>query len=449
MSWYNSDNDNSNWYKPLETESNWTSYGPHGPMGASGEEYGTADLPRKDKKRQSIRLIGCAVLALLLVGAFVYSRIMDFNPAPSFPEGPEYDPSLEIPAGDYPDSFSDFFDSFFTQVETVPAEVRIEKYTSELSFELSLEQEKGKELSLGELYSECADSVVSIKGYVDESAGYNWGTGVVLTADGLILTNTHVIDGCDSAEVIDSAGQTFDAKLVGADSISDLAVLKVEASGLHPAVFGESAGLTVGESVAAIGNPLGDTFTGTLTNGIISAIDRDVTYNGRSMTLMQTNTALNEGNSGGPLFNMYGQVIGITNMKMMSTFSSIEGIGFAIPSSTVKNVVNSIVSFGEVRGRPSIGITVGQIPANVALHYEMPEGLYVSAVSEGSDAEKKGIVPGDVVTKVDGIPVVDTNQVNDMKNTKSVGDTMLFTIWRSGEESEIEVSLVDTNDIYR
>ena len=447
MSWYNLDN--SNWYKPLETESSWTSYGPHGPAGEPEAECGPADRVPNRRKRKKIRLIGLAVLTLLLVGAFVYSRIAASSPAAAFPENPAVDPSAEIPAGEYPDNFSDFFDSFFTQAETSEADVRIEKVSSEVSFDLVPEPSDGEKLPLQELYAACADSVVSIKGYVDESVGYNWGTGVVLTADGLILTNTHVIDGCDSAEVIDSAGNIYNAGLVGADAISDLAVLKVEASGLQPAVFGESSGLTVGESVAAIGNPLGDTFTGTLTDGIISAIDRDVTYNGRSMTLMQTNTALNEGNSGGPLFNMSGQVIGITNMKMMSTFSSIEGIGFAIPSSTVQNVVNSIVSFGEVRGRPSIGITVGQIPANVALHYEMPEGLYVSAVSEGSDAEKKGITAGDVVTAVDGTPVSDVEQVNDMKNAKSVGDTMTFTIWRNGAESDVEVSLVDTNDIYR
>ena len=175
--------------------------------------------------------------------------------------------------------------------------------------------------------------------------GYNWGTGVVLSSDGLVLTNTHVIGDCDSAEVVLQGEDRYDAVLVGADTISDLAVLKIEKDGLTPAEFGDSTHLSVGDKVAAIGNPLGDEFTRTLTDGIVSAIDRDISYNGRNMALIQTNAALNEGNSGGALFNMHGQVVGITNMKMMSSFSSIEGIGFAIPSSTVKKVVASLVEF--------------------------------------------------------------------------------------------------------
>ena len=198
----------------------------------------------------------------------------------------------------------------------------------------------------------------------------------------------------------------------------------------------------MGDKVAAIGNPLGDEFTRTLTDGIISAIDRDISYNGRNMALIQTNAALNEGNSGGALFNMHGQVVGITNMKMMSSFSSIEGIGFAIPSSTVKKVVASLVEFGEVKGRPSIGITVGEIPANALEHYSIPEGLYVAAVSEGSDAEKQGI------TAVDGQSVTTTGEVVAMKDAHQVGDQMTFSIWRPEGSLEISITLMDTNDIY-
>ena len=278
--------------------------------------------------------------------------------------------------------------------------------------------------------------------------GYNWGTGVVLSSDGLVLTNTHVIGDCDSAEVVLQGEDRYDAVLVGADTISDLAVLKIEKDGLTPAEFGDSTRLSVGDKVAAIGNPLGDEFTRTLTDGIISAIDRDISYNGRNMALIQTNAALNEGNSGGALFNMHGQVVGITNMKMMSSFSSIEGIGFAIPSSTVKKVVASLVEFGEVKGRPSIGITVGEIPDNALEHYSMPEGLYVAAVSEGSDAEKQGIRVGDVITAVDGQNVTTTGEVVAMKDAHQVGDQMTFSIWRPEGSLEISITLMDTNDIY-
>lgn len=270
----------------------------------------------------------------------------------------------------------------------------------------------------------------------------------MLTADGLIVTNTHVINGADSATVTLYDDTVLNATLVGADSISDIALLKVKGIGLTPAVIGDSSELAVGDAVAAIGNPLGEQFRMTLTNGVISAINRGVSYNGRSMTLMQTNAAINEGNSGGPLYNMYGQVIGITNMKMMSSYSSIEGIGFAIPSTTMRDIVNALVKDGEVRGRPSIGITVGAIPDNASSHYDIPGGLYISDVTKGSDAEAKGIKIGDILLECNGIEVKTTDDVAEIKSELSVGDSIHFKIWRDGETFEVDVVLMDTNDIY-
>ena len=169
-----------------------------------------------------------------------------------------------------------------------------------------------------------------------------------------------------------------------------------------------------------------------------------MSYNGHSMNLLQTNTAINEGNSGGALFNMYGQVIGITNMKMMSSYSSIEGIGFAIPSATVKSVVDSLVENGEFRGRTSIGITLGPVPQAAAEHYDLPEGLYVSAVQEGTDAEAQGIKPG----AVNNIEVTTTQEVLEIKDKYKVGDSLTFSIWRDGTEFDVDVKLMDTNDVY-
>ena len=227
-----------------------------------------------------------------------------------------------------------------------------------------------------------------------------------------------------------------------------MALLKIEASGLAVAELGDSNQLRVGDRVAAIGNPLGEAFRNTLTDGIISAIERGMNYQGRSMTLLQTNTAINEGNSGGALFNLQGQVIGITNMKMMSSYSSIEGIGFAIPSATVCTVVNALVRDGEVKGRPSIGITVGAIPDTAKEKYTLPDGLYVMDVSDGSDAKEKGIKKGDVITAVNGIPVTTTDEISDIKNEMAVGDTIVLTVWRDGESMDVSLVLVDTNDIY-
>ena len=347
-----------------------------------------------------------------------------------------------------PDNFADFFESFYETVQEDVADIGIERVPLPIEFELALLDSPAEPLSLQELYAACAPTIVGISAYRGNEVGYSWGTGVILSSDGLILTNTHVVNESDRATVTLSNDEVYPARLVGADAISDVAVLKIEAEGLIPAVFGQSGALRVGDPVAAIGNPLGEEFRSTLTDGIISAIERGVSYNGRTMTLLQTNTALNEGNSGGALFNMYGQVIGVTNMKMMSSYSNIEGIGFAIPSLTVQNVVRALVRDGEVRGRPAIGITVGSIPESAASHYELPEGLYISDVSKGSDAEKQGIRPGDILTAVNGVPVKTTDEVNALKNELQVGDTMHFTIWRDGKLMEFAVRLVDTNDIY-
>ena len=278
--------------------------------------------------------------------------------------------------------------------------------------------------------------------------GYNWGSGIVIREDGLILTNTHVLEDCDRAVVTLEDGTEYDAELIGADTISDIALLKISATNLATAELGDSTGLRVGDRVAAIGNPLGEDFRNTLTDGIISAIECGMNYHGRSMTLLQTNTAINEGNSGGALFNLYGQVIGITNMKMMSSYSSIEGIGFAIPSATVCNVANALLRDGEVKGRPAIGITVGAIPANAKEKYSLPDGLYVSDVSEGSDAKEKGVLPGDIITAVNGTAVETTDEISAIKDSLKVGDTMTLSIWRDGETMEITITLVDTNDVY-
>jgi serine protease Do len=355
--------------------------------------------------------------------------------------------SNRVSDGSLPDSWEDYFDSYYDDVQSSSVEIDIPR-ADPVDFTLNLEEPGETELSLQELYESCASSIVAITSYVDGEDGYYWGTGIIASSDGLIITNAHVIDGCDSAEVTLYNDESYEAKLVGADGISDIALLKIEASGLPVASFGDSNSLSVGDSVVAIGNPLGEEFRSTMTSGIVSAIDRGINYNGRTMNLIQTDTAINQGNSGGALFNLYGQVIGITNMKMMSNYSSIEGIGFAIPSSTVKSIVDALSVDGEVRGRPSIGITVGVIPDTARENYDLPEGLYISAVQENSDAAAKGIETGDILTAVNGVQVTTTQEVADIKEAMSVGDTLVLTIWRDGETMDIEVALVDTNDVY-
>ena len=433
--WYATENDG--WYAPLQQE--------------------TTAQKTKKKGRGWIK----AAIAVLLVIALIVGSALVF---PNGGAGKEAqtaegdDPNFGqfiLPGGEddtMPDDFHDFFADFYTSAaDESRTNIKIEQVPLPVSFECTVAP-AGEELSLQELYRRCSGSIVAISGYIDGKNGYNWGTGVVLSRDGLVLTNTHVIADCDRATVTLADDSVWEARLVGADSISDIAVLKIEAKDLTPAVFGDSAALEVGDSVAAIGNPLGEEFRLTLTRGIISAIERGMNYKGHSMNLLQTDTAINEGNSGGPLLNMYGQVIGITNMKMMSSYSSIEGIGFAIPSATVVKIVNVLTRLGVVEGRPSIGITVGMIPDAAREKWPdmMPKegGLYISAVAEGSDALAKGIRPGDIILEVDGTVVSTTAEISAMKDKLAVGETMHLKILRDGKILEFDVAMVDTNDVY-
>ena len=437
--WYD-----ENWYAPLK--------------GNEAEALPQQDTAEKPKKKRTALWISLSVLLVicLLIGtslAFRGTGRTAIDIPVSTDDGTNFSgrsyQSGDDSDGSLPDSSEDFFNNYFTSTTTETAEVNIERAEVPIDFTLETVSASGEELSLQELYSQNSSCVVGIMGFINGRSGYYWGTGVVISSDGLIVTNTHVIEDCDSATVILYDESEYEAKLVGADSISDIAVLKIEAAGLDCAEFGDSTELSVGDRVAAIGNPLGSTFISTMTDGIISAIERGVTYNGRNISLLQTNTALNEGNSGGPLFNMYGQVIGITNMKMMSSSSTIEGIGFAIPSATVKTVVNSILENGEYRGRTSIGITVGTVPAEAMEKYGMPEGLYVSSVTEGTDAEAKGVAAGDVLTEVNGQPVTTTDEVAAIKDAFAVGDTLHMRFWRDGEYYEVDVMLMDTLDVYK
>ena len=435
--WYVSESDS--WYAPLQE-----------PQSAAPSAAG------KTKSRGWIRgLIAVAVIVGLIIGSALLFPNGNAAKEAEKNEGGSSFGQFVIPPqeneGELPDDYREFFENFYTATDTSRTVINIER--TELPIDFTCETAAaGEEISLQELYRSCAPSIVGISGFMNGKSGYNWGTGVVLSPDGLILTNTHVIADCDRAVVTLSDDSVYEAKLVGADSISDIAVLKIEASGLIPAVFGDSTVLEVGDRVAAIGNPLGEEFRLTLTRGIISAIERGISYKGHSMNLLQTDTAINEGNSGGPLLNMYGQVIGITNMKMMSAYSSIEGIGFAIPSATVVKIINVIVREGVVSGRPSIGITVGAIPDAAREKWPdmMPEtgGLYISAVAEGSDALAKGIRPGDIILEADGVAVSETAELSGMKDKLSVGDTMHFKLLRDGEIIEVDVAMVDTNDVY-
>ncbi len=295
-------------------------------------------------------------------------------------------------------------------------------------------------LSLQDIYDKAIPSVVSI---TCAGQGTSSGTGVIITASGYVITNAHVVEGARQITVLLSDERQFPAELVGADTVSDLAVLHIEADGLIPAEFGDSTLLRVGDSVVAIGDPLGIELRGTMTNGIVSAINRDVSTGGRTLTLIQTNAALNSGNSGGPLINCYGQVIGINTLKMgvFTSQSGTEGLGFAIPSTTVKEIADQLISQGYVSGRPGIGITGEGVSSFYQLYYRLPAGLYITEVDPDSDAAAKGLATGDILLSVGDQRITTSEDLTAALTSYEVGDTVRIVIYRSGRQYAADLTL--------
>ena len=300
-------------------------------------------------------------------------------------------------------------------------------------------------LSLQEIYTKLIDSVVSIScAYPNGSSS---GTGLVLTADGYLVTNCHVVSGASYISVLFTDGREMPAALVGADEISDLAVLYVDAGDLIPATLGDSSSLRVGDTVVAIGDPLGIELRGTMTDGIVSAINRDITLQGRTMSVIQTNAALNSGNSGGPLINCYGQVIGINTMKIGDYVNSagVEGLGFAIPSTTVKEIVNQLIGQGYVSGRATLGLTGEDVSGFYQLYYRLPAGFYITEVDPDSSCWAAGIRAGDIVTYLDDQRISGTDDLKAFLYNSTPGNSVTITIYRSGKSYTGTVTVEEAN----
>ena len=308
-----------------------------------------------------------------------------------------------------------------------------------------VEIDTGKQMTPAEVYAANVNSTVGITtsvttnfwGYQSTSAAS--GSGFIISDDGYILTNFHVIEDSDSISVSMYNGDSYDAALIGYDESNDIAVLKIEAEGLAPVILGDSDNLNVGDSVVAIGNPLGE-LTFTLTSGAISAKDREVTLSGNvTMNLLQTDCAINSGNSGGALFNLYGEVIGVTNAKYSTSSSSsasIDNIGFAIPINSIMSIVESIIEKGYI-SKPYIGISVLDVSEETQ-QYGIPAGAAIQAVTEDGPAAQAGLQKGDVITSVDGAAMTSKELVSYIGEA-SVGQKMVFSIYRQGENLEITV----------
>ena len=305
-----------------------------------------------------------------------------------------------------------------------------------------------KVMTAAEVYAVNINSVVGITtsvttnlfGYQTTSAAS--GSGFVLSADGYVLTNQHVIEGSSSITVTFYDGTSADATLIGYDTSNDIAVLKVEATGLTPVTMGDSDLMNVGDQVIAIGNPLGE-LTFSLTSGVVSALNREVTTSsGVTMNLIQTDCAINSGNSGGPLFNLYGELIGITNAKYSGSSASgasIDNIGFAIPINNVRSIVEGIIENGYF-SKPYIGISVSDVSAE-AQSYGLPQGAAVALVEEGSPAEKAGLQLSDIITHADGKEVDGSNTLVSIVRSKEVGSELKLTVYRQGQTLEIIITV--------
>ena len=316
-----------------------------------------------------------------------------------------------------------------------------------------------KEMTPAEVYAANVNSTVGITTSIVST---NWwgipvegaaaGSGFIISDDGYIVTNYHVIEGASGAKVTLYDGSTYDASLVGYDQSNDLAVLKIDATGLTPVVLGDSDSLSVGDQVVAIGNPLGE-LTFSLTQGYVSALDREVTLSSGSssngtretftMELIQTDCAINSGNSGGALFNMYGEVVGITNAKYSSSSSSeasIDNIGFAIPISDVRSIIDSIIEKGYI-SKPYMGVTVTDVTEDIHGLYNMPYGAVMREITEGGPAQKAGLQVGDIITGLNDTEITDGDSLVDAVGSCQPGDTVTLTVYRSGETIQLEATV--------
>ena len=374
--------------------------------------------PRRRKRRFSLPI--CMGLAALLISLVAISAVMESLWPVQLLHGDDEDYSYHQPGYDQ------------EELDTTPPSIPRAETGAGVTVELR--PDTGEALTYTQIYDKNLPSMVSIQ--AEDAKTYSTGTGVVLTSDGYIITNAHVVAGADKVQVACSDNRVLDAALVGFDANEDLAVLKVEATDLTPAEFGDSFALRCGDPVAAIGDPLG--YRSTITDGIVSALDRDVDVDGVSMVLIQTSAAINMGNSGGALINQYGQVVGITTVKIVTDDGSAEALGFAIPSRRVKYVADTLIAGKTVR-RGIFGFTVLTRPAQGG-------GLTLDSVDRSSDAYAQGLRAGDVLTAANGQSLSAVEDLVRLKQSLGAGDTVSLTYVRDGQSCTVSVALIDPDE---
>ena len=375
--------------------------------------------PRPPHRRHSGR-IGFLIALALIVSLTALAVLFNGGLAPR-----SADP---VPSGSDPGYSS------WEQEEDLSAPPSIPQAETGTGVILSITPPSGEALTYTQVYEKAAPSIAALTAY---SAGMvSTGTGIVLTADGYIVTNAHIIAGAEQVNVTLSDDSLWSAQLVGFEPLEDLAVLKIDASGLTPAQFGDDTLLRSGDPVSAIGNPMG--YRSTITPGIVSALDQPVSVEGTTMYLLQTSAAINYGSSGGALLNDRGQVVGVTTIKIVADDGSAEGLGFAIPTPRVKQVVDRLIAGAPVT-RPSLGIIVRRGQGENG-------GLVVEEVDPDSDCHLQGIQPQDIIVAANGQQVQTFADLERIKRTLDVGDSLLLEVLRGGEHLEFTVTLMDQDD---
>ena len=392
------------------------------------------------KKRKGLKIFLFCMLGLLLVSGVVTALWL----------GGAFDDHRSYHDDDFEQRHDeDYYDN------SEHGETTIKRLPNTDQVKLRYNESHGEALTIQEIYQKVNPSTVTVlTGNRDGSAMV--GTGVIFTEDGYILTNAHVIAGGSECYVVLDTGEDYRACLLGLDEEKDLAVIKIAASGLPAAEFGDSDALTVGDPVFAIGNPLGVALRmlvaqeqlgvelrGTLTDGIVSAINRDVYVDGVTMTLIQTNAALNNGNSGGPLINVYGQVVGINTMKMgSSSTTSVEGLGFAIPIASTAYMINDLIAYGEVHGEVMIGISVQPVPVTAE---NGESALLVMEVTPGGPGEEAGIQKGDLIVAADGEALTKSTDLLRVRRRHEAGETLKLLVERDGKRFTADVVLRESD----
>lgn len=293
-----------------------------------------------------------------------------------------------------------------------------------------------------DVVSKVKPSVVGVvtESFQDYTTG-STGSGIILTDDGYIVTNNHVIESGNNISVTLDSGDTYSAFVIGKDAQTDIAVLKIEATNLPAAELGNSDGLVAGEAAVAIGNPMGMELQGTVTAGVISAVNRNIMVGNTSMNLVQTDAAINPGNSGGALINEFGQVIGVNSVKI--SVDNSEGLGFAIPINTVKPIVEELITNGYVSGRPLVGISARSISPMAAAFYGLPQGVLVNSIEPSSDIAKQGIATGDIIIGVDGVRISTIEEACALRDKYKAGASISISVYRNGEQLDIKAKLME------